>query len=269
MSSPWTASTSRSRGECFGLLGPNGAGKTTTIEILEGLLAPDAGDVEVLGRRWARRAVLTAAAARHPAAGDAARRQADRRRDAAAVPLVLSDEGPTVDELLRHRRARKRSATRGSASCRAGRSSGCRWPARWPADPTCCFSTSRRPASIRSRGASCGTCSSASGPNGGTILLTTHYMDEAHALCDRVGIMDHGKLIALGTPRELVASLGAEHVVEFAVADGRDAAGGRAARRCPACAMCARRWARRAGDVGSCTRRCRRCSTVCASARRR
>src|SRR6187397_3539006 len=42
-----------SRGECFGLLGPNGAGKTTTIEILEGLLAPDAGDVEVLGLRWA------------------------------------------------------------------------------------------------------------------------------------------------------------------------------------------------------------------------
>ena len=40
------------RGECFGLLGPNGAGKTTTIEILEGLLAPDAGDVEVLGSRW-------------------------------------------------------------------------------------------------------------------------------------------------------------------------------------------------------------------------
>ena len=42
------------RGECFGLLGPNGAGKTTTIEILEGLLAPDAGDVEVLGLRWER-----------------------------------------------------------------------------------------------------------------------------------------------------------------------------------------------------------------------
>ena len=56
--------------------------------------------------------------------------------------------------------------------------------------------------------------------NGGTILITTHYMDEAHELCDRVGIMDQGKLIALGTPRELVASLGAEHVVEFALADG-------------------------------------------------
>jgi ABC-2 type transport system ATP-binding protein len=55
---------------------------------------------------------------------------------------------------------------------------------------------------------------------GGTILITTHYMDEAHALCDRVGIMDRGTLIALGTPRELVQSLGAEHVVEFAIEDG-------------------------------------------------
>jgi ABC-2 type transport system ATP-binding protein len=55
---------------------------------------------------------------------------------------------------------------------------------------------------------------------GGTILITTHYMDEAHTLCDRVGIMDQGRLIALGTPRELVASLGAEHVVEFALGSG-------------------------------------------------
>src|SRR5690606_19564911 len=55
---------------------------------------------------------------------------------------------------------------------------------------------------------------------GGTILLTTHYMDEAHALCARVGIVDQGRVIALGAPRELVASIGAEHVVEFAVANG-------------------------------------------------
>ncbi len=55
---------------------------------------------------------------------------------------------------------------------------------------------------------------------GGTVLLTTHYMEEAERLCDRVAIMDHGTVIALGTPRSLIASLGAEHVVEFALADG-------------------------------------------------
>jgi ABC-2 type transport system ATP-binding protein len=56
--------------------------------------------------------------------------------------------------------------------------------------------------------------------DGRSILLTTHYMEEAERLCDRVAIMDHGRMIAQGTPRELIASLGAEHVVEFALADG-------------------------------------------------
>ena len=55
---------------------------------------------------------------------------------------------------------------------------------------------------------------------GRTIILTTHYMEEAERLCDRVAIMDHGKVIALGTPRSLIATLGAEHVVEFALGDG-------------------------------------------------
>jgi ABC-2 type transport system ATP-binding protein len=55
---------------------------------------------------------------------------------------------------------------------------------------------------------------------GKTILLTTHYMDEAQVLCDRVAIVDRGKVIAQGTPLELISSLGAEHVVSFAVRNG-------------------------------------------------
>jgi ABC-2 type transport system ATP-binding protein len=55
---------------------------------------------------------------------------------------------------------------------------------------------------------------------GRSILLTTHYMEEAERLCDRVAIVDHGRIIAEGTPRELIAGLGAEHVLEFAVGAG-------------------------------------------------
>ncbi len=54
---------------------------------------------------------------------------------------------------------------------------------------------------------------------GRTIILTTHYMDEAERLCDRVAIMDHGKIIALGTPQQLIASVGGEHIVEFAITE--------------------------------------------------
>ena len=55
---------------------------------------------------------------------------------------------------------------------------------------------------------------------GRTIVLTTHYMEEAERLCDRVAIVDHGRIIAEGTPRELVAGIGAQQVVFFAVDDG-------------------------------------------------
>ncbi len=55
---------------------------------------------------------------------------------------------------------------------------------------------------------------------GRTVLLTTHYMDEAERLCDRVAIVDHGRVIALGSPQELIAQLGGEHFIEFAVVNG-------------------------------------------------
>ena len=194
------------RGECFGLLGPNGAGKTTTIEILEGLLAPDAGDVEVLGLRWRRD-----------------ERELRQRLGIQLQETQLADK-LTVEETLRlfrsfydrgtddrrtaaARRAREQATRAGWSSCRADRSSGCRSRARSPAIRICCFSTSRRTGLDPQSRRQLWDVLERFRSDGGTILLTTHYMDEAEVLCDRVAIVDHGTIIALGTPQELIAGL--------------------------------------------------------------
>jgi ABC-2 type transport system ATP-binding protein len=202
-------------GECFGLLGPNGAGKTTTIEILEGLLAPDAGTVEVLGDRWGR--------------DDQALRQRlgiqlqeTRLNDRLTVEETLRlfrsfyQRGRSVDEVLRlvELDTKRRSwVSKLSGGQRQRLAVACALVN----EPQLLFldepTTGLDPQSRRQLWELLQRFRSA----GGTILMTTHYMDEAEALCDRVGIVDHGRLIALGTPRELVAQLGAGHVVEFAI----------------------------------------------------
>jgi ABC-2 type transport system ATP-binding protein len=206
------------RGECFGLLGPNGAGKTTTIEILEGLLHADEGDVQVLGLRWAGDA-----AALRPRLGIQLQETqlADKLTVEETLRLFRSfyPSGPTVSELLDLvELAPKRDAwvSKLSGGQKQRLSVACALVGRpdllFLDEPT----TGLDPQSRRQLW----EVLERFREGGGTILITTHYMDEAHAVCDRVGIMDQGKLIALGTPRELVASLGAEHVVEFALADG-------------------------------------------------
>jgi ABC-2 type transport system ATP-binding protein len=207
------------RGECFGLLGPNGAGKTTTIEILEGLLTPDAGDVSVLGLNWQRDSKTL-----RPRLG--IQLQETQLADKLTVGETLSlfrsfyPDGPTVDQLLETvELSSKRDAwvSKLSGGQKQRLSVACALAGRpellFLDEPT----TGLDPQSRRQLWAVLEGFRS----RGGTILITTHYMDEAHALCDRVGIMDQGKLIALGTPRELVASLGAEHMVEFAIEGGR------------------------------------------------
>jgi ABC-2 type transport system ATP-binding protein len=205
-------------GECFGLLGPNGAGKTTTIEILEGLLPADAGEVEVLGQRWDRDA-----ASLRPRLGIQLQETqlAEKLTVEETLRLFRSfyPRGPSPEELLdlvELRSKRDAWVSKLSGGQRQRLSVACALAGRpellFLDEPT----TGLDPQSRRQLWAVLERFRA----NGGTILITTHYMDEAHELCDRVGIMDQGKLIALGTPRELVASLGAEHVVEFAVAEG-------------------------------------------------
>jgi ABC-2 type transport system ATP-binding protein len=205
------------RGECFGLLGPNGAGKTTSIEILEGLLEADAGDVEVLDKRWKTDA-------RWLRTRLGIQLQETQLADKLTVEETLRlfrsfyPDGPTVDELLATVELEsKRSAWVGKLS--GGQKQRLSVACAMAGRPDLLFldepTTGLDPQSRRQLWGVLERFRT----DGGTILITTHYMDEAHALCDRVGIMDHGRLIAIGTPAALVSSLGAEHVVQFAVSD--------------------------------------------------
>jgi ABC-2 type transport system ATP-binding protein len=207
-------------GECFGLLGPNGAGKTTTIEILEGLTAPDAGEVEVLGRHWAGAAESRALRERLGIQLQETQ-LADKLTVAETVRLFRSfyRAAHSVEEVLGLvALEEKRSAWVGKLS--GGQKQRLAVACALVSRPELLFldepTTGLDPQSRRQLWDVIGRFRS----EGGTVLLTTHYMEEAERLCDRVAIMDHGRVIALGTPRSLIASLGAEHVVEFALVDG-------------------------------------------------
>ncbi len=206
------------RGECFGMLGPNGAGKTTTVEILEGLNVPDAGEVEVLGERWrgeghALRARL------------GVQLQETKFPDKLYVREVIAlfrsfyPRGLSVSETLAlvELGEKANSQVRGLSGGQKQRLS---LACALVGDPELVFldepTTGLDPQSRRQAW----TIVEGLKARGRTVLLTTHYMEEAARLCERVAIVDHGKVIALGTPRELIASLGAEHVIEFALGEG-------------------------------------------------
>ena len=202
------------RGECFGLLGPNGAGKTTTIEILEGLTPPDGGEVEVLGMRWGRDSERIRARL-------GVQLQETELPEKLTVDEVLRlfrsfyPEGRTVEALLEvvqlgeKRRAQVRNLSGGQ---RQRLSVACALAG----DPDVLFldepTTGLDPQSRRQLWDVVETFKGA----GGTVVLTTHFMDEAEKLSDRVAILDRGEILVQGTPRELIRSLGGEHVIEFA-----------------------------------------------------
>jgi ABC-2 type transport system ATP-binding protein len=206
------------RGECFGLLGPNGAGKTTTIEILEGLQRSDAGEVSVLGRVWGRH-------------DDELRQRLGMQLQETKLSEKLTvyetlrlfrsffAEGREVEEVLALVELEaKRDARFGTLS--GGQKQRLAVACALVGKPEVLFldepTTGLDPQSRRQLWSVLERFRS----TGGTILLTTHYMEEAATLCDRVAIVDRGKVIALDTPKNLVASLHASHVVEFAVANG-------------------------------------------------
>ena len=203
-------------GECFGLLGPNGAGKTTTVEILEGLTPSDEGTVELLGQRWNK--------------GDD---RALRERIGVQLQETQLAEKVTVEETVRLFRSfykrghgvdeviqtvaleEKRNARVGKLS--GGQKQRLAVACALVSDPELLFLDEPTTGLDPQARLSLWDIVEKFRARGGTILLTTHYMEEATRLCDRVAIMDHGKVIALGTPAELIESLGADQIIEFSV----------------------------------------------------
>ena len=204
------------KGECFGLLGPNGAGKTTTIEICEGLTMPDEGTVELLGLNW-----KTGANQLRQRIG--LQLQETQFSDKLTVEETLRlfrsfySGGISVDESIRTAQLEEKRKSRvGGLS--GGQKQRLAMACALVGDPELLFldepTTGLDPQARRHLWDLVDELKQA----GRTIILTTHYMEEAERLCDRVAIMDHGRVIALGTPQQLIATVGGEDIVEFAVA---------------------------------------------------
>src|SRR3954470_16275934 len=201
-------------GECFGLLGPNGAGKTTTVEILEGLNRPTSGEVEVLGRQWATDAAsirerigVTLQETRFP--------DKETVRELLTVFRSFYRAGMTIDDAIATVSLESKANSL-IEQLSGGQQQRLAVAISLVGDPELLFldepTTGLDPQSRRQLW----DVMSGLRSRGRTVLLTTHYMDEAERLCDRVAVVDKGKVIALGTPQELIAGLGGHEIVELA-----------------------------------------------------
>src|ERR1700724_1311498 len=209
-------------GACFGLLGPNGAGKTTTIEILEGLLEPTSGEVLILGHTWREderemrewlgislqeTRLSEKLTVRETVELFASFYREPRSSDEVLDELQLTEKADSwVGKLSGGQKQRLAVAT----------ALVCNPKILFLDEPT----TGLDPQSRRQLW----DIIRAFQRNGGTVLLTTHYMDEAERLCDRLAIVDHGQIIAEGSPADLIDRLGGHHVVEFSVSGNSDGA---------------------------------------------
>ncbi len=206
------------RGECFGLLGPNGAGKTTTVEILEGLIEPTGGDVEVLGLRWAK----DERALREKLGVSLQQTHLPDRLTVLEIVRLFRSffaRGRAPDEVLRVvSLEEKRDAWYEKLS--GGQKQRLAVACALVGDPELLFLDEPTTGLDPQSRLQLWDVVEGFRKDGRTVLLTTHYMDEAERLCDRVGIVDHGKLIALGTPQQLIASLGGQDVIEITLAQG-------------------------------------------------
>jgi len=201
-------------GECFGLLGPNGAGKTTTVEMLEGLTKPDSGKVELFGLAW------RTGQDRELQERLGVQLQDTQLADKLTVEEVLRlfrsfyRRGRSVEELVREldldaERKQHYHKLSGGQKQRVALGTAL------AGDPELLFLDEPTTGLDPRARQQLWQIVQGFQKRGRSVLLTTHYMEEAAALCDRIAVMDHGKIIALGTPRSLVDGLGLVQFVEF------------------------------------------------------
>ncbi len=200
------------KGECFGLLGPNGAGKTTTLEILEGLQEPTSGEVRILGMTWDKD-------------GPALRektgislQETKLSEDLTVLETVrmfasfFAEPRPPAEVIASISLESKARTQIGKLS--GGQKQRVALACALVGNPEILFldepTTGLDPQSRRQVWELVQSYQA----KGGTILLTTHYMDEAEKLCQRLAIIDHGKIIAQGSPNELIRSHGGQIRIE-------------------------------------------------------
>jgi ABC-2 type transport system ATP-binding protein len=207
-------------GQCFGLLGPNGAGKTTTIEILEGLLAPTSGEVRIFGHTWNDNPRQLREWIGISLQETRLSEKLNVRETIELFASFYSEPRPAAEVLEELELAEKSDAWVGKLS--GGQKQRLAVATALVGNPRILFldepTTGLDPQSRRQLW----DIIRAFQKKGGTVLLTTHYMDEAERLCDRLAIVDHGVIIAEGTPSDLIDRLGGHHVVEFQVSKVAD-----------------------------------------------
>ncbi|WP_243383741.1 ABC transporter ATP-binding protein [Geothrix alkalitolerans] len=201
------------RGEVFGLLGPNGAGKTTTLEIIEGLTSADAGDIEILGLTWAKQGQEIRARIGVQLQSTSLFNKITPREALDLYGSYYPKRRGTGELLELVQLQEKADAYHITLS--GGQQQRLALALALVNDPELVFldepTTGLDPQARRSLWDVVRRMKA----EGRTVMLTTHYMDEAEALCDRLAIMDHGKVIATGTPASLITDLAIPSVVEL------------------------------------------------------
>ena len=200
-------------GEVFGLLGPNGAGKTTTLEMIEGLTPPDAGEIAISGLNWGQNAQQIRSRIGVQLQATSLYNKITPRE---ALDLFGSyyPKRRGTDELLELVQL-KDKADAYHITLSGGQAQRLALALALVNDPEVVF-LDEPTAGLDPQGRrSLWEIVRAMKAEGRTTMLTTHYMDEAEALCDRLAILDHGRILRSGTPAELIASLGIPSVVEL------------------------------------------------------